>query len=54
MAKISPKVPLWAPNTIGDPRQDSGDFDSKIGWNLQNMMLFSGTKGHCPEINNRE
>ena len=49
--QISPKVPLWTPNTFGDPGRDSGDFDSKIGWNLQNIMLSSGTNRYCRNSN---
>ena len=37
-------MPLWAPNTFGDPGQDSGDFGPKIGGNHPNMIYFSGTK----------
>ena len=37
-------MPLWAPNTFGDPGQDSGDFGPKIGGNHPNMMFYSGTK----------
>ena len=37
-------MPLWVPNTFGDPGQDSGDFGPKIGGNHPNMIYFSGTK----------
>ena len=37
-------MPLWAPNTFGDPGQDSGDFGPKIGGNHPKMIFFSGTK----------